>query len=45
MLCATLIVSADFVNLCSEYGVMLNLSHGALYRKCVDNFRHLCDFK
>ena len=45
VLCATLIVSADFVNLCSEYGVMLNLSHGALYRKCVDNFRHLCDFK
>jgi len=25
--------------------VALNLSHGTLYRKSVDNFRHMCDFK
>ena len=33
------------MNLCSEYGVTLNLSYGGLYRKFVDSFRHLCDFK
>jgi len=44
-LCATHIVSADLMNLCSEYGVTLNLSYGGLYRKFVDSFRHLCDFK
>lgn len=38
------IVSADFMNLCSEYGVTLNLSYGGLYRKFVDSFRRLCDF-
>lgn len=43
-LCATHIVSADFMNLCSEYGVTLNLSYGGLYRKFVDSFRRLCDF-
>ena len=35
-LCATHIVSADFMNLCSEHGVTLNLSYGGLYRKFVD---------
>jgi len=43
-LCATHIVSADFMNLCSKYGVTLNLSYGGLYRKIVDSFRRLCDF-
>jgi len=37
-LCATHIVSADFMNLYSEYGVTLNLSYGGLYRKFVDSF-------
>ena len=44
MLCATHIVSADFMNLCSEYGVTLNLSYGGLHRKFVDSFRRLCDY-
>jgi len=44
MLCATHIVSADFMNLCSEYGVTLNLSYGGLHRKFVDSFRCLCDY-
>jgi len=39
-LCATHIVSADFMNLCSEYGVTLNLSYGGLY----SSFIRLCDF-
>ena len=43
-LCATHIVSADFMNLCSKYGVTLNLSYGGLYRKIVESFRRLCDF-
>jgi len=41
---ATHIVSADFMNLCSEYGVTLNLSYGGLYRKFIDNSRRLCNF-
>jgi len=40
-LCATPIVRADFINICSEYGVTLNLSYGGLYRKIVDSFRRL----
>jgi len=43
-LCATHIVIAYFMNLCSEYGVTLSLSYDGLYRKFVDSFRRLCDF-
>ena len=41
---ASHVVSSAF-NICREYGVALNKSYDAIYRRSVDSFKQLCDFE